>query len=204
MNDFSISYAEIHRYLTVSPDNNKIGDVHNTSFPPIDTCIDNAPCLKHCYALKSYRQYDTVREAYNKNFNLYMDSYEYYWGLLQAYLQKRVPMFFRYFTSGDIPEQAYLDGMIDTARMFPNTKFLSFTKRFELDYTYVRKQSNLQIVFSTWPDWNEIVPNLPIAIVRFDQKEDIPKKSIVCSGKCDKCYLCWHLTTEQSVIFDIH
>ncbi len=200
----AISYAEIHRYLTIRRYNDKIGSVTNTSFPPVTTCIPEAPCIGDCYALKTYKFRPSVRHAYTKNINLYYDSSEHYFWLLSAYLQKSRPRFFRYFVSGDIPNQAYLNGMIEIAGMYRETSFLAFTKRFELDYTYVRKQSNLQVVFSTWPGWNEIVANLPMSIVRFDSKEDIPKKSIVCSGKCDKCYSCWHLTTEQSVIFDIH
>ncbi len=204
MVDFSISYKKLNRLLTISSDNMKMGKIHNTSFTPIKTCVNNAPCLSACYSLKSYRAYPSVREAYNKNLALYEDSPEHYFWLFHAWLQKRRPAYFRYFVGGDIPNQQYLDGMIETAGMYRDTRFLAYTKRYELDYTYVNKLSNLQIIFSTWPNWNYMVDGLPVSRIREDKTESLPKNSIACAWKCDQCYVCWHLDVNQSITFDIH
>ncbi len=204
MVDFSISYAEISRYLTISARNDKIGWIYNTSFPPVESCVNNAPCVKKCYSLKSYRVFPTVKYAYNKNYRLYRDSHEHYFWLFQAWLQKRRPAYFRYFVGGDIPNQAYLDGMVKTAEMYSDTMFLAYTKKYMLDYTYAAKQANLQVIFSTWIDWPYEVSGLPIARVRMDQGQELPKNSIACAWKCDKCFVCWHLPANRSITFDIN
>lgn len=124
--------------------------------------------------------------------------------------------FFRWHSSGDIPDENYLSMMVDLAQQLPHTNFLCFTKKFELVNHYLDNHKsfpkNLSMVLSAWG--SSFIPenpyNLPVAYVRFRKGDQgfIPDDAIKCNGYCGECTLtgdsCWDLKPGQSVCFNEH
>ena len=124
--------------------------------------------------------------------------------------------FFRYHSSGDIPDEAYLDMMVRVAGVCRKTSFLCFTKKYELVDEWIRSHGdlpeNLSMVYSAWGDFVPENPfHLPTAYIRFRKEETlIPENAMQCSGYCGACVTsgksCWDLRrgTGDCVVFNQH
>lgn len=197
--------------VNISYDNIKIGKTMNVSLPPVRTCRKGAPCAKKCYALKAYKGYGktTCKPAWDGNLRAYRrNPYSYMHEIITAVQSKR-PEFFRWHCSGDIVDVEYLSMMCIVAISNPSTKFLAFTKQFELVNEFLslhRMPSNLSIVFSGWPGLD--IPNphrLPIAYMQDDSETRITDEDLHCPGHCDTCGACWDLhKTGRNVWFTAH
>jgi hypothetical protein len=196
--------------LCLSKGNTKIGKIPNISFTPIVSCASGIPCANgKCYALQSFIQYPAVRDAWRGNLKYWTDDPKAFIEDLVAGLTKfRALPYFRWFVGGDMPDMFFLAQMCKVAKLFPDTKFLAYTKKYELVNEYFDAQvkpDNLQIVMSAWPN----VPfdnrhALPVAYYHSVDNIDtrIDHDLFVCTGKCDKCKHCWD--TNDGVIFEEH
>jgi hypothetical protein len=192
--------------LKISEGNSKIGRVPNISLPPIKSCRLGVPCFKDCYAMKAYRQYANVRSAWDNNLELYNKDWRAYFVDLDDYLFNKRPDRFRFHVAGDIIDQKYLAQMLWTASMFPDTKFLAFTKRYDLDMSEP-VPDNLTLVLSVWPGME--LPEktqLPWAWLAEDVRRPKKEPFISCPGKCDSCsHKCWGgISSDLHVVFERH
>ncbi|SDP78217.1 hypothetical protein SAMN05660330_04093 [Desulforhopalus singaporensis] len=172
-----------------------MGRIPAVSLPPVTVCAPDVPCSEECYALKSYRMYPNVRQAWNHNFDLLISDRDKYFSDIEAYLNWKSPRYFRQHVSGDIRDQDYFKRMKSVARSFPGTSFLAFTKRYDLEFGNM--PSNLNIVISMWT--GETIPDtqdLPKAWMQDGSETKIPDVHFICTGLCDSCYKCWHLTED--------
>ena len=122
--------------------------------------------------------------------------------------------YFRWHSSGDIPDEKYLEMMVRVANALPGTKFLAFTKKFELVNAYLDTYhsfpKNLRVVFSAWGSFLPVNPyRLPVAYVRLKKENcDIPADAFACPNYCGECVMsgcsCWDLAEGQSVCFNEH
>lgn len=202
--------------MKISITNSKLGGkIPSINLPPLITCVKDAPCSKLCYARKGNWTYNNVKSSMLKNLEDYKASPQNYFDFIINWLNSDdvVYKFFRWHSSGDIVDLVYLLGMIRVAKSCPQTKFLAFTKKFNIVNTYLsiynELPQNLKIVYSAWnKDFKVENPyNLPITYVRFKKQEEnpsIPEFSIPCVGKCYECKACWTLQNGQSVVFDQH
>jgi ferredoxin len=189
--------------MKISKGNSKIGKIPNISMTPIKSCGNCKACAKDCYALKAYKQYPNVRKAWDENFEDAKKRRFSYFIELSQYLRKHQPKFFRWHVSGDILDQEYLNAMISTARNYPETKFLAFTKMHEFDYS--NKPENLSIVFSMFPSMPLPAAKMPMAWVQDGTETRIPNDALACPGHCDNCGLCWNLPVlNKDVYFEKH
>ena len=184
--------------MKISPKNTKLGSIPNVSLTPVKACGNCAHCKNDCYALKSYRQYKNVRNSWDGNFEQAKTDLSGYMTDLYVYLDKKRPRLFRWHVSGDILSHEYLVCMFSIAKSFPETKFLAFTKMFNLDYSECPK--NLSIVFSMWP--GQPVPKNTSGVAGFYWLQDgsetrIPENAIECFGTCDCCGMCWNLRNME-------
>lgn len=216
-----------NRTVYISSRISKLGvNIPSINLPPVVTCRLNAPCAKctakggGCYALRGHWLYKAVREnlwnnlaLYKKNPTAFFDDIIY---------KTRINKYVRWFSSGDIVDIEFLKGMVKVAKKNKETKYLCFTKKFELVNEYLSKggkiPSNLKIVFSTWRDFIPNNPyNLPMTYVMFkggknkaekeaNEKSNalIPHDAIPCIGDCSSCVGCWSLKKGQSVVFKKH
>lgn len=197
----------------ISISNSKLGAIPTINLPPIITCREDAPCANGCYACKGRFRFKNVKESALFNLSEWQNNPgEYERSVMDACVHYK---FFRWHSSGDIPDPEYLDMMIRVARAIPDTKFLCFTKKYELfnDHRFIKGlPENLIIVFSAWGNHLPENPyNMPVAYVRLKSGEGanhIPENAIRCSGYCNDCVKheqnCWNLWFGESVVFDEH
>ena len=202
--------------ICISTDNSKLGVIPSVALPPIKTCIKNAPCARSCYARRYMVRFKNSRKAYDDNLKtLQSDSREYF-NSLHKYFNCFNPAYFRIHPAGDFElsktdksiNQDYLNSWFLFAEQFPRTKFLAFTKCYDLNYE--NTPDNVTVIFSAW--FNFPMPETLPAGVRgiawvqnaAGEETRIPAGALPCLGRCDSCFTCWNLKQGQSVVFDLH
>lgn len=200
-------------HVHISRSISKLGaDIPSVNLPPVATCRADAPCRSKCYARKGRFAFQRNKSLLRRNLDLWQqDPLRFEMDVLLAANPSR---FFRWHSAGDIPCASYLSMMVNVAEKCPNTKFLCFTKKFEIvnDYLNIHRSfpENLCVVFSAWGEFLPPNPHkLPVAYVRFKhQQTDIPPSAFSCSGYCGECcatgHSCWELKSGESVVFNEH
>lgn len=202
--------------VTISSRNSKLGVlIPSVNLPPIITCRKNAPCAKLCYGRRGNFTFPNVKQSAANNLHIYREDPEKYFSQIEAYFSNSLVLFkfFRWHGTGDIVDKRYFEGIVKIANNCPNTKFLCFTKKFEIINEYLLKGNtlpiNLKVVFSAW-DKDFLVDNpydLPVTYVNFKNTSNnpkIPDMAIPCTGRCYECQACWSLKNGQSVYFTQH
>lgn len=202
--------------INITQSNTKLGGfIPQVNLPPIITCRENCPCASLCYARKGNFSYANVKESHRENLEAYRADANNFFETIKDFLTSGMVIYkyFRWHSSGDIVDARYFEGMVEVAKAAPNTKFLAFTKKFEIVNDYLdagnKLPENFHVVFSAW-DKDFKVDNpygLPMTYVSFKDKSkntEIPPLAIPCTGKCDKCLACWSLHNGQSVVFKQH
>ena len=208
----------IKNKLSISKGNSKLQGINNFSLPPVKSCPNCSFCFQtltnsqgkkiklECYAMKAYKSKvrQNVRKAWDKNFNIAQENLEKFYDDMVEFLKHTRKTIFRIHVSGDFFSQAYLEKWFEIIRLFPNIRFLTFTKAFSLDFS--NKPINL-IVYAS------IMPNMAIPldfINRFNTLQafcDIPENynptiATKCPGSCAKCQFCW--SSQKNVFFAVH
>lgn len=200
--------------MKISTTISKLGDkIPSFNLPAIISCRKDVPCSKGCYAVKGRWNYKNVKKSLIENYMEYKNDPTKLFDEILNYINNDdiVYKFFRWFSSGDIVDMNFLYGMIKIAKKCKQTKFLCFTKQFNIVNAYLsvnKLPSNLKIVFSGWDETFEVDNpfNLPTTYVWFkkSQNKHIPEHAIPCTGNCSKCKACWNLKKGQSVYFNKH
>lgn len=189
--------------IRISRGNTKTGTIPAFSLAPGRTCSAQAcaTCLKEgCYARKLYNLRPTVRNAWDANTELVLHSLDIVESELDAYFSRAsAPRFFRVHVSGDFVNREYAEVWARVARKAENTRFLAFTKQFDI-VRGVEFPGNFSVVLSAWPGLimpDELLKRYPVAwldvpyfigIERFDN-------ALECPGQCDTCGACWALAS---------
>ena len=171
------------------------------SLPSKKTCPGStATCRKQCYAHAAEVQYPRVLPCRLRNLKA-SRSKGFVVDMASAIKRRRKVTFFRIHESGDFYSQKYLNSWFDICRLLPKTRFLTFTKSYDLDYSKCPK--NLVIMFSVFPDTDlSKVPSGPRAYAGAMSKR---RRTIECPGNCDSCGMCWDIhTAAADVHFAIH
>lgn len=118
----------------LSVSNSKLGVIPTLDLPPITTCRRDAPCMNECYACRSHYVYLNRRVDRVINLKAYYANPQFYFDSIVAQISRGLISynFFRWHSTGDIPDIDYLDGMAKVARKVKGTRFLCFTKKYEL------------------------------------------------------------------------
>lgn len=186
----------------------------NLAFP-VCTCRVDAPCKATCYACKGCQMIANVQAAYYRNLRLYHDDPDNFFEQVYYKIKFSGLPKVRLFDSGDFPDADFLGRLVELCRKTPDTRYMAFTKRYEIVNDYIIKNGNLpdnlNIIFSAWHKlWN--VPNpygLGVAYVDFDDKSlnpEFPKNAFVCPGRastCSACGACWNKKLK-AVLFHQH
>lgn len=201
-------------YPYISTKNSKLGMCIPTINLPVGVaCREDAPCFKSCYANKGNMARANVRDCAEKNLSSYKTNPEGYFKVIDITLEMIPYKHFRYHSSGDIPDERYLNLMCKVARKHKETQFLCFTKKHEIVNSYLdkhKKPKNLILVLSNWGNW--ICPNphnLPTAWVKLkNQVCMIPTNATQCNGYCGECCntekSCWKMKKGDAVVFKQH
>ena len=193
----------------------KLGaNIPSVSLPPVVTCRPDAPCFKKCYARKGRFAFKQNKDLLQTNLEIWKEDPKGFELTIQttAHFSK----YFRYFSSGDIPDADFLAMMVRVANECPDTSFLCFTKKYELVDQFVESHGmipeNLHIVYSAWGVFQPDNPfGFPVAYIRFrNQNNSIPENARQCSGYCGDCVQtgasCWtlHRGCGDCVVFNEH
>ena len=198
-------------YAKVTFGNTKLGrQIASINMPAGITCRSDAPCAKSgCYAKKGRWLFENVQNSLKRNLEAYQNNPKRFFDSVaeQTFLCKYV----RWFSSGDIVDAEFLKGMCRVARKNKDTRYLCFTKKYEIVNDYIKEghkiPSNLRIVFSAWDNWIPENPyNFPMTYVNGKGFHNnlIPTEAIPNVGQCWKCQACWQLKKGQSVVFKKH
>lgn len=204
----------IPAHVHISKGVSKLGaNIPSVSLPAGITCRPDAPCHAKCYARKGRFVFRKTKSLFDRNLEIWhADPVQYERDVIIAAFSCR---YFRWHVSGDIPDMNYLEMMVRVAVGLPETKFLCFTKKFELVNAWRTLNpdgfpANIKIVLSAW---GEFVPdnpfNLPQAFVRLKHAESrIPVHARQCGKFCGECVMtnqnCWSLSLGEAVVFDEH
>jgi hypothetical protein len=189
--------------MSISTGNSKLGDgVANVSTIPMLDCANCSSCMNKCYAKKFYKMYPSVRKSWTENSILAKENPLKYFQDIIDHCNKHQTKYFRWHVGGDILDQSYLDNMMLVAAICHKTKFVCFTKRFDLEYSQAPK--NLKIFFSVWPQMQ--LPLQPIGVslawTQDGTETRIPKGSRNCPNQCKGCITCWN--SKRDVVFHLH
>ena len=166
--------------------------------------------FKECYAVKIARLYKATDAAYNRNLNILTSDPAAYW--MQVKAAASMAQYFRFHVSGDIPNSEYLNNMITLAKELKNTKFLVFTKQYQLINEYLSAggviPENLKVIFSNWGVWKCENPyKLPTCEVIFKNTKPLDHWKI-CGGNCTECACagvgCWELKNNETIAIYKH
>lgn len=181
--------------LSISKGNTKMGSIASLSFPAYKSCAPNLPCYKLCYAAKISKLRKTVREAYERNWDLYQNEPETFWRELEAaVMTSRV---FRFFVSGDLPNVEFFAKICEIMTKNPHCQAFEFTKRYSFVNEYIANggviPENLHIIFSGWQGLKMDNPyELPECHVIYKDGSTTAHdgKTFLCSNNCSDCFLC--------------
>lgn len=193
----------------------KLGEkIPSVSLTAGRSCRPDAPCAIDCYAKHGRFLFNNVKTPLDNNIRLWEeDPVLFENDVLAAASQCE---YFRWHSSGDILSDEYFMMMVRIAMALPNTKFLAFTKQYEIVNAYLDKgfeiPENLSVVLSAWGNWIPENPhNLPMSFVHLknnDGEDKIPYSARPCSGFCGECIhsanSCWDLHRGESVVFKQH
>lgn len=201
------------RHVHVSRGISKLGEaIPSINLPAVETCRPDAPCARLCYARKGRFSMTHTAQLLSDNLAIWREDPQGFEtaAIAAAYFAR----FFRWHSSGDIVDADYLAMMVRVANACPDTRFLCFTKKYELVNAFLSEgnafPANLSMVFSAWGNFLPENPhNLPTAYIRFKKVQTpIPADALPCSGYCGACVQggksCWHLKSGQSVVFNQH
>jgi hypothetical protein len=186
--------------IKISPGNSKIGKIPNISLIPIKDCGNCTYCRDKCYAMKAYRQYPAVRNAWGLNSAAFRESPVYASSIIMDYLKRNKPKYFRIHVAGDFLDQEHLDVWKGICGIIQGCQFMVNTKMFSLDYSDL--PSNMHLRFSMWPEQPIPDTSMPKAWLQDGTEKRIPKRVVECVGNCDDCLVCY--TTNKDVVFKIH
>ena len=198
--------------VKISNGNAKMGAIPSVSLPAGVTCRSDCECSKKCYAKRLERMRPSVRQAYKHNYDLLNSDPNTYWREVEASIM--MSRFFRFHVSGDIPDAAYFEHMVDIARTNTHCEILCFTKKYDIVNSHIniigKLPKNLHIIFSGWHDIEMVNPyNLPEAHVRYrDGSTTAREDAKLCGGNCTECAItdggCWTAKHGEQGEFNEH
>jgi hypothetical protein len=205
--------------ISISNHNSKTGSCCNNLAFPTCTCREDAPCkASGCYCMKGRQAMCNVVAAYVRNLMIYNNNHDDFWEQVKFKIKHNPLPLFRWFDAGDILDYEFFCGMVELAKAFPNIRFMSFTKKYDIVNEWLATNgdlpNNLNIIFSAWHiGWKVNNPfGMPVAYVDFKDQTlnpQFPKGITGCPNQSDKtitcsmCQKCWNKKVK-SVVFKQH
>jgi hypothetical protein len=116
------------------------------------TCREDAPCkASGCYCMKGRQAMCNVVAAYVRNLMIYNNDHDDFWEQVKFKIKHNPLPLFRWFDAGDILDYEFFCGMVELAKEFPNIRFMSFTKKYDIVNEWLTTNGdlpkNLNIIF---------------------------------------------------------
>lgn len=196
--------------IRISDGNRKMGGVPSVSFPPVITCGARIPCARLCYVVRNmiagpYGK--QIAASYAANLEFFNADRAAFFDALARYLERRAPRFFRFHVSGDWTDADHLRRAFETARAFPDVRFLAFSKRFDLFPAARTVPRNFALIASLWPKWGTRPAGYRAAFMQTPDGAEtrVTRGALECPGNCETCGACWNLRKlRRDVVFMQH
>lgn len=178
------------------------------SLLPFVTCRNARACGNLCYVNGILSRYPNVAKTWAENTAAAMDgSFE---KTVSAWVAWNRPRYFRIHVSGDFFSLDYFKAWVRIARKNRGTKFLAFSKSFDIIRAFLaeggRIPKNLSVLLSVWPTMEEpsdLMDRFPVSRALRPTDAQVPG-AIPCTGNCAACLGCWALSAGGVVTFPIH
>ena len=184
--------------------NSKLKNMLVYSHTPIKGCLDCSTCFSTCYAVKSYKQYPSVKKAWDRNLDLARNDISEFITKTTLELLKTKKSVVRIHSSGDFISQEYVEAWYLIAREFPLIQFYTYTKSYNrFDFSNLESLSNVNIILSFIGDklnygdfahCNDLVTNHGAFLCPSTNRGE----GVTCGNGCDYCF------TNKNVCFLIH
>ena len=183
----------------ISDGNRKLGTIPSFNLPPIQACSPDAckTCGHDCYAMKSWRQYPSVRGAYSENLELVKTHLHELEDTLNWFFDSpSAPRFFRIHTSGDLISLEYSLMWYRVILTHPQTKFLIFSKYWDnIRVVKFYELPNCKLYLSDWPGLvipADLLELYPVAYMDDGTRDPATFGNYLdCPGDCSNCFGCW-------------
>ena len=175
----------------------------NFSLPPVTTCPGStAKCRKYCYARKAFRQYPSVRTAWNRNFEeTKKDSFVE--TISTQIKNSRTVETVRIHASGDFYTEAYFRKWLDIAASFPALTFYAYTKVTTVGA--IKRPANFILLLSDDDNNYQSIWDQFTGVATVTLHGDQPEPNFfVCPGKCGACKACYNKTKNKRITFLEH
>ena len=197
--------------LHISKGNRKMGAIPSFSLPSGITCSEQArqTCHFDCYYRRHCERFKKVCSNGAENYAACKNSLWEVEGYLNWYFDNpNAPRLFRIHVGGDFFSLDYLKMWLRVVEKHPDTRFLAFTKRFDL-LAQLNEilPNNFSLILSAWPGMeipNDLRSRFPVAWMQDGTENRVPETAIECSGNCMECQAkCWALSGHD-VVFHKH
>ena len=159
---------------------------------------------RYCYACKFLKRANVVK-AWSDNTRLILQDPVAFFAGIREYLRAKQPRFFRLWVAGDYPTPQTIKMVYSLARQCPNTKILSFTKRWLDGWCFPKTPQNMTVVYSAWSTLAKPPKGHHVAWCDDGRETRIPADALECPGRCDQCGMCWSLNEiKKDVYFHVH
>lgn len=213
--------------VSISPRNEKLGEISSISLPVGVSCRPDAPCFRKCYARQMSSFRSNVAQSYLTNWRALQLDRDTFFKQVKYHCQ--MVRVFRWHIGGDIPDVDYFRRVVKLAEEDAGCVHLLFTKRYDFVNEVVAERvkkhliklpKNLHVLFSEWG--NELRADNPYHLSLTDvwlKKGTRPfisdKSAIVCPEQLDasknwKCTDCFRkkfgcfAEKRQNIIFLEH
>ena len=185
--------------------NSKLGEGNMLIFnlPPIRTCRPTKWCMQNCYGMKANHTFSNVIKSNETRYQMSLRDDFVANAMTELDKYKNV-MYIRIHSTGDYYSQLYVEKWAEIVKTFPDKKFLSFTKRYDL-VKPLRKLAGLSnmSMFESMDESKQRARTM-FKIARVKPEHHVTnEKEFECPGGCPDCgYECWN--TDRNVIFHKH
>ena len=193
--------------ITISSCNSKLGMTQNFNFP-LTTCKPGIPCMREgCYAKNGNFRFSSVQVSLFRNYFLWLTRPD---DVERQLLDCPKGRYWRWFSSGDCPDDRFMELIAKVAAESPKTYFWMPTKQYEIVNRFLdhnEKPENLTIIPSSWPNYPADNPHgLPTSVV-LEHYNPVPQGAFVCPGNrvgCEKCRKCWRAKPGDTIVYYKH
>jgi len=160
---------------------------------PRSTCMYKTTyCDEFCYAAKGSFNFPVVKNSMARN--LEETKSEAFVRMMSVQIHTLKIKWVRIHACGDYYSQEYIDKWLDIAANCPETKFLSYTRNYEADFSLI--PSNFVVYYSIDKETKCHNPTLSLESNAFDTDEKFQHMALtphgfVCNSKCKICKACW-------------
>lgn len=195
----------------ISKGNKKTGNIPSFNLPPVVTCGKYAKyCKDWCYCNRAF-SFKGARNMWENNVEI---------SKKKSFVKRIVKetsnfKYFRIHVSGDFYSVEYLQKWIAIAKLNPTTKFLAFTKQFNVLETVAKETTdfpkNLKIILSTTPNMEKEVKETiyflsneyGFSVSSIEEKVDF-YKNFECDSICSECLACWNTSKNTNIVLKWH